>query len=133
MDKDYENRIIQEQYLSKIGEIIARKDECVNNINLFQNEVDNFAYVDNNICNLLEDIRIVNKDDMAFIRQLEAISNDLDDARQTVNNNFHTKYEEFMMHHKELEEEEENVVSEYKSWMKSLEFEDEKEEFLAEG
>ena len=124
MQKEYENELIQNDYLSKLETIRLRRDECGKNISIIQQEAESFGYIGNNISNILDEIRLNNRSDEHFIKNLEMYTSEIEDARNIVERNFNDKYEAYIHEEKELAMYEKNIADEYNAWMNSLELND---------
>ena len=122
MKEEYDNELIKKEYLSKIESVRNRLDECEKNISIAESETENFNYINTNIQNIVDQIRMDNRSDSAFIKELDVYLSELEEAKRVVDRNFEARYEEFIHQEKELMMYEQDIVSEYTNWMNSLDF-----------
>ena len=122
MQEEYDNELIKKEYLSKIESVRNRLDECEKNISIAESETENFNYINTNIQNIVDQIRMDNRSDSAFIKELDVYLSELEEAKRVVDRNFEARYEEFIHQEKELMMYEQDIVSEYTNWMNSLDF-----------
>ena len=104
------------------------KECCQKNIeNIY--ECDNeFNNIDNEVLRILEDIRINNRDDEEFIKNIDMITSDLNNAKYEVQMNINNKYDELVEQERDIAYMEEQCTTDYKNQLFALENSDESNE-----
>ena len=123
-----EREELYSNYIRQMEKIELMKECCQKNIeNIY--ECDNeFNNIDNEVLRILEDIRINNRDDEEFIKNIDMITSDLNNAKYEVQMNINNKYDELVEQERDIAYMEEQCTADYKNQLFALENSDESNE-----
>ena len=123
-----EREELYSNYIRQMEKIELMKECCQKNIeNIY--ECDNeFNNIDNEVSRILEDIRINNRDDEEFIKNIDMITSDLNNAKYEVQMNINNKYDELVEQERDIAYMEEQCTADYKNQLFALENSDESNE-----
>ena len=123
-----EREELYSNYIRQMEKIELMKECCQKNIeNIY--ECDNeFNDIDNEVLRILEDIRINNRDDEEFIKNIDMITSDLNNAKYEVQMNINNKYDELVEQERDIAYMEEQCTADYKNQLFALENSDESNE-----
>ena len=123
-----EREELYSNYIRQMEKIELMKECCQKNIeNIY--ECDNeFNNIDNEVSRILEDIRINNRDDEEFIKNIDMITSDLNNAKYEVQMNINNKYDELVEQERDIAYMEEQCTADYKNQLFSFEHSDESNE-----
>ena len=123
-----EREELYSNYIRQMENIELMKECCQKNIeNIY--ECDNeFNNIDNEVSRILEDIRINNRDDEEFIKNIDMITSDLNNAKYEVQMNINNKYDELVEQERDIAYMEEQCTADYKNQLFALENSDESNE-----
>ena len=123
-----EREELYSNYIRQMEKIELMKECCQKNIeNIY--ECDNeFNNIDNEVSRILEDIRINNRDDEEFIKNIDMITSDLNNAKYEVQMNINNKYDELVEQERDIAYMEEQCTTDYKNQLFALENSDESNE-----
>ena len=123
-----EREELYSNYIRQMEKIELMIECCQKNIeNIY--ECDNeFNNIDNEVSRILEDIRINNRDDEEFIKNIDMITSDLNNAKYEVQMNINNKYDELVEQERDIAYMEEQCTADYKNQLFALENSDESNE-----
>ena len=123
-----EREELYSNYIRQMEKIEFMKECCQKNMeNIY--ECDNeFNNIDNEVLRILEDIRINNRDDEEFIKNIDMITSDLNNAKYEVQMNINNKYDELVEQERDIAYMEEQCTADYKNQLFALENSDESNE-----
>ena len=122
--EDYSDEILYREYMNKMAKVREQIEQVNKNQEMLLMETENFNHVDNNIAYILEDIYMCNREDETFMREMNALVEELHEVKFNIDTDIQNMYEKYVDESRELLLQEESIEMEYRRWMEQLDFEE---------
>ena len=105
------------EYVDRIERIHDDRLMYEKNIRQLDDFSTDMQSIDSVMSVLMEELMLTNRDDHSFMKELYSISEDLQEARVAVDNNITYKYEDIMCELQQLDELEQQVEYDYRTFV----------------